>query len=272
MKERLDVLLVAEGFFETTEKAKRSIMAGNVIVNEKKIDKSGTMIKVTDDLSIRVKGHTCPYVSRGGYKLEKAIKSFNIDFKGKTVLDVGSSTGGFTDCALQNGADYVYAVDVGTNQLDYKLRNSIKVKSLENMHIKNLTQDDVDRSQIDVIVMDVSFISIKKIIPDLIKFFNENTILMALIKPQFEVEKDGICKGGIVKDQEQHLKVIREIISFVEEAKLNIEHIDFSPIKGGKGNVEYISLITMKNDKRREYSEEELRSIIKEGETLGGEI
>ena len=204
MKERLDILLVEEGFFDTVEKAKRAIMAGNVIINEKKIDKCGTIIKVNDDLNIRVKGHTCPYVSRGGYKLEKAIKSFNMDFNNKTVLDVGSSTGGFTDCALQNGANYVYAVDVGTNQLDYKLRNNIKVKSIENMHIKDLKKEDVDMSKIDIIVMDVSFISITKIIPDLIKFFNEDTVLMALIKPQFEVEKTEIAKKKHRKHRSRH--------------------------------------------------------------------
>lgn len=272
MKERLDILLVEEGFFDTVEKAKRAIMAGNVIINEKKIDKCGTIIKVNDDLNIRVKGHTCPYVSRGGYKLEKAIKSFNMDFNNKTVLDVGSSTGGFTDCALQNGANYVYAVDVGTNQLDYKLRNNIKVKSIENMHIKDLKKEDVDMSKIDIIVMDVSFISITKIIPDLIKFFNEDTVLMALIKPQFEVEKTEIAKGGIIKDKEQHLIVIKKIINCVENENLSINNIDFSPIKGGKGNVEYLSLITVNKNIKREHSDEELIKIINEGETLGGEI
>ena len=160
MKERLDVLLVKRGFFPDKEKAQRAIMAGLVIVDEKKIDKSGTMIKLDKEPNIRIKGDSLKYVSRGGLKLEKAVSVFNIDFSGKKVLDVGASTGGFTDCALQNGAEFVYSVDVGTNQLDWKLRNNPQVKSLENMHIKDLTLEDIDNNKVDYIVMDVSFTSI----------------------------------------------------------------------------------------------------------------
>lgn len=271
MKEKLDILLVERGFFETREKAKRAIMAGNVIINNHKVDKSGTFIKITDDLEIRIKGDLCPYVSRGGYKLEKAIKCFNIDIEGKVVLDVGASTGGFTDCALQNGAKYVYAVDVGTNQLDYKLRNNLNVKSFENKHIKDLILEDVGNNKIDLIVMDVSFISITKVIPYLVKFFHEKTKLMALIKPQFEVAKEDIIKGGIVRDKERHLMVIENIISIAAELGLILNCLDFSPIKGSKGNVEYISLFSLENSDKI-FSKMNIKEIIEKGENLGGEI
>ena len=174
MKERLDVLLVQKGFFETREKAKRAIMAGIVIVNDKKIEKAGTAIKIDEEPVIRIKGEQLPYVSRGGLKLEKAIKVFDLNLQDKLVLDVGASTGGFTDCSLQNGAKFVYAVDVGTNQLIWKFRDHEQVKSIEGMHIKKLTLEDIDNNKVDNIVMDVSFISITKIIPDLSKFINEN--------------------------------------------------------------------------------------------------
>ena len=187
MRERLDVLLVQKGFFETREKAKRAVMAGLIIVDDKKIEKPGTQIKLNKEPNIRIKGEVMKYVSRGGMKLEKAIEVFSMNLKDKIVLDVGASTGGFTDCSLQNGASFVYAVDVGTNQLDWKLRNDSRVKSIENMHIKNLSTQDLDDSGVDYIVMDVSFISITKVFEYLTKFMKEDSKLMALIKPQFEV-------------------------------------------------------------------------------------
>lgn len=271
MKERLDILLVERGFFVTREKAKRNIMAGNIIVNEKKIDKPGTFIKLEPEPIIRVKGETCPYVSRGGYKLEKAIKVFNLDMKDKIVLDVGSSTGGFTDCSLQNGAKFVYSIDVGTNQLEYKLREDRRVKSMEGMHVKDLTLGDLENNQPDIIVMDVSFISIIKVIPLLIKFFHEKTELMVLIKPQFEVGKENMEKGGIIRDKRKHKEVLKNIIKMSELENLKIKNLDFSPIKGGKGNVEYLALFSLETEKK-EYSEQELEDIIKLGDTLGGQL
>lgn len=270
MKERLDILLVEKGFFETREKAKRAIMAGNVIVNDKKIDKAGTLIKVEDDKEpvIRVKGDMCKYVSRGGLKLEKAISVFNLQLQDKIVLDVGSSTGGFTDCALQNGAKHVYAVDVGTNQLDWKLRNDSRVKSLENTHIKDLTLDELDGNRADFIVMDVSFISITKVFEHLLKFFHEDTKLMALIKPQFEVGKENIEKGGIVRDSKKHLMAIEQVVEAAKECNLTLKALDFSPITGSKGNVEYISLFVIgKND-----TSVNIEHVVKEGKNLGGAI
>nr|WP_307775241.1 TlyA family RNA methyltransferase [uncultured Cetobacterium sp.] len=268
MKERVDVLLVEKGFYDTREKAKRAIMAGLVIVNDKKIDKPGTSIKIDEEPVIRVKGDACKYVSRGGLKLEKAINVFNLDFNNKIILDVGSSTGGFTDCSLQNGADYVYAVDVGTNQLDWKLRNNNKVKSLENTHIKDLTLDQLDNRKVDYIVMDVSFISITKVIEHLVKFFHEDTKLMALIKPQFEVGKENIEKGGIVKDSKKHLMAIELVVEEAKKSGLRLKALDYSPITGTKGNIEYISLFEI----GREDTQVNIDSVVKLGKNLGGAI
>ena len=267
MKERLDVLLVKRGLAVSREKAKAVIMSGCVYVENQKEDKAGSMF--ADTANIEVRGNTLKYVSRGGLKLEKAVSVFNIDFSGKKVLDVGASTGGFTDCALQNGAEFVYSVDVGTNQLDWKLRNNPQVKSLENMHIKDLTLEDIDNNKVDYIVMDVSFISIKKIIGDLVKFFKPETKLMALIKPQFEVEKEHIAKGGIVKDDTRHIEVIKDIIEYGKKEGLYLEGLDFSPITGTKGNVEYISLFGKDSSKEIYISIEE---IVEKGRSLGGTI
>jgi len=250
MKERLDVLLVQQGFFETRERAKRAIMAGVVIVDNKKIEKAGTAIKWNDELpEIRIKGEVLKYVSRGGLKLEKAIRVWDLDFSGKKILDVGASTGGFTDCALQNNAVFAYSMDVGTNQLDWKLRNHEQVRSIEGTHIKDLTLESIDNSEIDFIVMDVSFISITKVIPHLIKFMNENTKLMALIKPQFEVGRENIEKGGIVKDPKKHKMAIEMVVESATKYNLKLHRLDFSPITGGKGNIEYISLFSLADTK-----------------------
>ena len=268
MKERVDVLLVEKGFYETREKAKRAIMAGLVIINDKKIDKPGTSIKIDEEPIIRVKGDACKYVSRGGLKLEKAINVFNLDLQGKRVLDVGSSTGGFTDCSLQNGASFVYAVDVGTNQLDWKLRTNDKVISLENTHIKDLTLDELDNDKVDYIVMDVSFISITKVIEHLVKFFKNDTKLMALIKPQFEVGKENIEKGGIVKDSKKHIMAIEMVIEEAKKSGLRLKALDFSPITGTKGNVEYISIFEIGDEE----SHINIESVVKLGKNLGGAI
>ncbi|QNM14530.1 MULTISPECIES: TlyA family RNA methyltransferase [Fusobacterium] len=269
MKERLDILLVKRGFFPDKDKAARAIMAGLVVVDDRRVDKAGTMIKIEDEPSIRIKGDNLKYVSRGGLKLEKAVTAFRLDFSNKKVLDVGASTGGFTDCALQNKALFVYSVDVGTNQLDWKLRNDPRVKSIENRHINDLTKDEIDGSIIDYIVMDVSFISIKKILPDLLTFFNPETKLMALIKPQFEANKEDIAKGGIVKDEKVHKEIIKDIVEFAKEHGLYLENLDFSPITGTKGNVEYISLFGVDKLKEKEI---DIDDIVNKGRNLGGTI
>ena len=269
MKERLDILLVKSGFFESKEKAQRAIMAGLVIVNDKRIDKSGTFIKLDKDPVIRIKGEVSKYVSRGGLKLEKALQVFGMKLTEKTILDVGASTGGFTDCLLQNGAGFVYAMDVGTNQLDWKLRNDDRVKSIENTHIKDLTENDLDNKKMDYIVMDVSFISITKVLEYLIKFCQPETKLMALIKPQFETDREYIEKGGIVKDTGQHIKAIKRVIEEGERNGLYIEGLDFSPITGTKGNVEYISIFGLRVENKKNI---DIDGIVKNGKNLGGAV
>jgi len=245
-KMRLDEYLVENECFEDLEIAKRQIMVGNVIVNEQKIDKPGEIISLDKIKSIRIKEKNTPYVSRGGLKLEKAIKIFNLDFRAKIVLDIGASTGGFTDCSLQNGAKFVYAVDVGTNQLDWKLRNDSRVKSIENKHINDLEKKDL-QDDIDIIVMDISFISIKKVLYKIKELLKDNGFAIFLIKPQFEAERNEINKG-IVDSLNVHKRVINEVI---EEAKINqlfLENLTVSPIRGTKGNIEYLAKFSNKNN------------------------
>ena len=242
MKKRLDLILVDRGLFDTREKDKREIMAGNVIVNEQAVTKAGTNFKDTDELSIRIKDRL-RYVSRGGLKLEKAIKIWNLDFRNKIILDIGASTGGFTDCALQNGAVRVYSVDVGTNQLDWRLKNDERVVSIEETHIKDLTTDDMENNRADFIVIDVSFISLTKVIPYLEKFLSENGQVVMLIKPQFEVGKEKIGKNGIVIDEKYHDEAIKKIILFSGESGYELVGVEESPIKGTKGNKEFLILI-----------------------------
>jgi len=244
-KMRLDEYLVENEYFENLEIAKRQIMVGNIIVNEQKVDKPGEIISLDKIKSIRIKEKDIPYVSRGGLKLEKAIKVFELDFKDKIVLDIGASTGGFTDCSLQNGAKFVYAIDVGTNQLDWKLRNDSRVKSIENKHINDLEKNDL-QDDIDIIVMDISFISIKKVLYKIKELLKDNGFAIFLIKPQFEAERNEINKG-IVDSLNVHKRVINEVI---EEAKINqlfLENLTVSPIKGTKGNIEYLARFSNKN-------------------------
>ena len=242
MKKRLDLILVEREIFETREKAKREIMAGNVLINEKIETKAGTMFKDTEDLIIRVKDRL-KYVSRGGLKLEKAIEVWNLDFKDKLVLDIGASTGGFTDCALQNGAKRVYANDVGTNQLDWKLRNDERVVSLEEKHIKDLEIEDLGNNKVDFIVIDVSFISLTKVIGYFDRFLKENSQVVMLIKPQFEVGKEKIGRNGIVENEEYHNEAIKKIINFIKDLGYELLGVEDSPIKGTKGNKEFLMLI-----------------------------
>jgi 23S rRNA (cytidine1920-2'-O)/16S rRNA (cytidine1409-2'-O)-methyltransferase len=267
VKERLDIILVKKEIYDDIEIAKRAIMAGNVIVNNIKIDKPGTIIKLDKEPEIRIKNKAIKYVSRGGLKMEKAIKVFKLDFTDAIVLDVGSSTGGFTDCALKHGAKFVYATDVGSNQLDWKLRNNPKVKSIENKHINLLKLSDIDNNNIDFIMVDVSFISIKNIIDSLKKFMNLKTKLIILIKPQFEAEKKYIEDGGIVKKINVHKVILHDIIFACKEKEIFVENLDFSPITGMKGNIEYISLFSLEKTNERSI---DLDNIIILGKNLGG--
>ena len=242
MKKRLDLILVEQELLETREKAKREIMAGNVIVNEQVVTKAGTMFKDNDDLNIRIR-NKLKYVSRGGLKLEKAIKTWNLDFKDKLVLDIGASTGGFTDCALQSGAKYVYSVDVGKNQLDWKLRNDERVFSMEEMHIKDLEEKDINNKKVDFIVIDVSFISLTKVIPYFERFLAENGKIVMLVKPQFEVGREKIGRNGVVENEEYHDEAVKKIISFSKECGYELIGVEDSPIRGAKGNKEFLTLL-----------------------------
>jgi len=237
-KERIDVLLVEQGFFDSREKAKRAVMAGLVYDEHDRIDKPGTKIPV--DAKIGVKGNTLKYVSRGGLKLEKAIQQFSISLEGKTMLDIGSSTGGFTDCALQNGAKFVYALDVGTNQLVWKLRNDPRVEAMEQTNFRYATKEMFKNGLPDFASIDVSFISLKLIFPPLKDILVPNGEFVALIKPQFEAGKDQVGKNGIIKDATIHKEVIEKVLTYASDNQFTLLNLSFSPITGGQGNIEFL--------------------------------
>ena len=237
-KERIDVLLVEQGFFDSREKAKRAIMAGLVYDEHDRIDKPGT--KVSIEAKLMVKGNTLKYVSRGGLKLEKAINQFNISLQDKTMLDIGSSTGGFTDCALQNGASHVYALDVGTNQLVWKLRSDPRVEVMEQTNFRYATPDMFKNGLPDFVSIDVSFISLKLIFPPLKEILKPNGEFVALIKPQFEAGKEQVGKNGIIKDPTVHKDVIEKVLSYAKEQNFTLLNLSFSPITGGQGNIEFL--------------------------------
>ena len=240
MKKRLDVILMERNMFPSREKARTAIMTGRILIHGNKETKAGTMI--AEDTEIEVIGHDLPYVSRGGLKLEKAVKAFELDFKDKIVLDIGASTGGFTDCSLQNGAKKVYAVDVGYGQLAWSLRSDSRVVVLEKVNARYLTEEQVPELA-DFIVTDASFISLKKLVPHLISFLKEDGAFVSLIKPQFEAGKEKVGKKGVVRDPAVHKEVICDLLAFFEEQKLSVEKLTFSPIKGPEGNREYLVLL-----------------------------
>lgn len=237
MKERLDVLLVNKGFYPSREKAKTAIMAGLVFVDGQISDKAGMSINI--DCDIKVKQDLYPYVSRGGLKLEKAIDLFSIDLKDKVCMDVGASTGGFTDCMLMNGAAKVYAVDVGYGQLAWKLRSDSRVINIEKCNFRYFDQSQVDE-EIDFMSMDVSFISLKLIFPVATKLLKDGGSILCLVKPQFEAGRQQVGKNGIVRDINVHVEVIEKVISYARENELIAKNLTFSPITGAKGNIEYL--------------------------------
>ena len=236
-KERLDVLLVQQGLANSRELAKAYIMAGNVYVDGQKEDKAGTKVAVTAKLE--VKGNQMKYVSRGGYKLEKAMDVFGIRLNGKICLDIGASTGGFTDCMLQNGASKVYAIDVGYGQFAWKLRNDERVVCLENTNVRYVTHEQVP-DEGDFASIDVSFISLTKVLPAVLGVLGEKGQLVCLIKPQFEAGREKVGKKGVVRDSSVHREVIEMIVEYVRTQSLGILGLDFSPIKGPEGNIEYL--------------------------------
>lgn len=242
-KERVDVLVVQQGLSETREKAKRNVMAGLVVgeIDGLRYDKPGE--KIPTDTILRLKGQVLPYVSRGGLKLEKAQKSFNIDFSNKILLDIGSSTGGFTDVALQNGAKMSYALDVGSNQLAWKLRQDERVVVMEKTNFRYAKLEDFTMGQPEIATIDVSFISLKLILPVLRSILSDDGEVVALIKPQFEAGREQVGKKGIIRDRKVHLNVLKEVLTFIQEFGFDVMALDFSPITGGDGNIEFLAYL-----------------------------
>lgn len=238
-KTRLDVLLVERGLVTSREKAKALIMAGDVFVNGQREDKPGTSFQEDKIKNIEVKGATIPFVSRGGLKLDKAVKTFELDFTGFTCMDIGASTGGFTDCMLQNGASKVYSVDVGHGQLDWKLRSDERVVCMEKTNFRYLTRDQID-DDIDFASCDVSFISLTRILVPARKLLKDGAQMVVLIKPQFEAGRDKVGKKGVVRDKKVHEEVINRIVDFADVVGFKILHLDYSPIRGPEGNIEYL--------------------------------
>ncbi len=236
-KHRLDRLLVERGLFESRERAQGLILAGQVLVNDQKIDKAGAL--VAEDAEIRILGEQMPYVGRGGLKLEAALREFKIEVSGKSALDVGASTGGFTDCLLQHGCQKVYAVDVGYGQLAWKLRQDPRVVAIDRVNIRDIDPALVPE-RVDIAVIDVSFISLDKVIPSVLQFLKPGSDLIALIKPQFEVGRALVGKGGIVRDEAARAAAVEKIAGLFREAGLDVKGIIPSPITGQDGNVEFL--------------------------------
>ena len=258
MKERLDVLLVKKGYFDSREKARRAIMAGLVFIGQERYDKAGTM--VSEDSDIHIKGDTCPYVSRGGLKLEKSIRLWDLDLKDSICMDIGSSTGGFTDCMLKNGASRVYALDVGTNQLAYSLRVDPRVVVMEKTNIRDLDTDKFEK--LDFISIDVSFISLSLVLPVASRLLKEGGQLVALVKPQFEAGREKVGKGGIVRDKTVHREVVENVIKYAENADLSPCGLTYSPITGAKGNIEYLLYLKKTSEDMTLLTEEDIIKIV----------
>ena len=244
-KERLDVLLVERGLATSREKAKAIIMSGLVYVDGSKEDKAGTAFP--ENVNIEVRGNTLKYVSRGGLKLEKAMSEFHLPLDGKVCMDVGSSTGGFTDCMLQNGATRVYAVDVGYGQLDWKLRNDERVVCMEKTNIRYVVPDDIGE-KIDFSSIDVSFISLTKVLLPVKNLLKEDGSIVCLIKPQFEAGREKVGKKGVVRDKGVHIEVIEKVIAYAKSIELIPLMLSFSPVKGPEGNIEYLLYLSKDRD------------------------
>jgi 23S rRNA (cytidine1920-2'-O)/16S rRNA (cytidine1409-2'-O)-methyltransferase len=259
MKERLDVLLVSKGLAESREKAKSIIMSGIVYVDNVKEDKAGSTFDTTANIEVR--GNTLKYVSRGGLKLEKAMNNFGVTLQDKVAMDVGASTGGFTDCMLQNGAVKVYSVDVGHGQLAWKLRNDERVVCMEKTNIRYVTPEDI-QDKIEFASIDVSFISLMKVLPPVKELMTDDGEVVCLIKPQFEAGREKVGKKGVVRDQKVHVEVVDMIVSFARNMGFVTLDLSYSPIKGPEGNIEYLLYIT--KDTSREGKEFDIKAIVEE--------
>lgn len=258
MKERLDVILVRQGYAPSREKAKALLMAGNVFVDNQREDKAGTLFDESK-IKIEVKGRPLPYVSRGGLKLERAVGQFPIVLQDKVCMDIGASTGGFTDCMLQNGAARVYAIDVGHGQLDWKLRNDERVVCMEKTNFRYVTDENIGEP-IDFASVDVSFISLTKILIPARKLLRQGGEMVCLIKPQFEAGRDKVGKKGVVRDRAVHIEVVRRIVDYADMIGFCVKGLTYSPIKGPEGNIEYLMWL----EKRGEISEKILSMSEKE--------
>lgn len=263
MKKRLDILVFEKGFAESREKAKAIIMSGIVYVNNQKADKPG--VSYDENLPLEVRGETQKYVSRGGYKLEKAMNSFPITLKDKITMDIGASTGGFTDCMLQNGAKKVYSVDVGYGQLAWKLRNDERVVNLERTNMRYVTHEQVS-DEIDFFSVDVSFISLKLILPIARELLSECGEAVCLIKPQFEAGKENVGKNGVVRDKNVHVDVVNMIVDFCLNNGYDVLGLDYSPIKGPQGNIEYLIHIR-KSDEPKKLTETTALQVVTDSHT-----
>ncbi len=241
MKTRLDVYLTEQGLVSSREKARAVIMAGEVYINEQKADKAGQTVSETDKVEVRA--DSLRYVSRGGLKLEKAMEAFPISLTGTVCMDIGASTGGFTDCMLQNGAEKVYAIDVGYGQLAWSLRTDERVVNLERTNIRYVTENEIPEHP-DFASIDVSFISLRLVLPVVFERLNPGGSAVCLIKPQFEAGREKVGKGGVVRDKETHIEVIETVTGFAKEIGFTVLGLEFSPVKGPKGNIEYLLYIT----------------------------
>ncbi len=257
MRERLDMLVLKNGFAESREKAKAIIMTGNVYVNGQKEDKAGSMFD--EKSQIEVRGNTLRYVSRGGLKLEKAMSCFAITLRNKVCMDVGSSTGGFTDCMLQNEAVKVFAVDVGHGQLDWKLRQDKRVVCMEKTNIRYVLPDDIP-CKIDFASIDVSFISLTKVLEPVKNLLKDEGEIVCLIKPQFEAGREKVGKKGVVREKTVHIEVIEKVILYANSIGFDIINLEFSPIKGPEGNIEYLLYLKKKLETQTEVKEENIGS------------
>lgn len=264
-KERLDILLVQRGVFESREKAKAAIMAGLIFAGTQRLDKAGT--KVSVDTHLEVKGNTLPYVSRGGLKLEKAIDLYPIDLTNVVMVDIGASTGGFTDCALQHKAAKVFAIDVGYNQLAWKLRQDPRVINMEKQNIRTVTPEQLGELS-DFISIDVAFISLDKVLPVATTLLKDTGSLVALIKPQFEAGKELVGKGGIVREKATHRLVLDRILHIAKDYGLYLHGLTYSPIKGMEGNIEFLGYFTKQGESSLEITEELITATVEEAHQL----
>lgn len=260
MKERLDVLLLKQGFAESREKAKAIIMSGNVYVEGQKEDKAGTAFD-EEKVHIEVRGKPLKYVSRGGLKLEKAMQSFPLSLTGKVCMDIGASTGGFTDCMLQNGAIKVYSVDVGHGQLAWKLRNDERVVCMEKTNFRYVVRENIEED-LDFASVDVSFISLTKILEPARNLLKEDGQMVCLIKPQFEAGREKVGKKGVVREPEIHREVIEKVSSYAASIGFAILGLDYSPIKGPEGNIEYLIFMQKRKDKQEQNNTTWIKEIV----------